>query len=255
MDHIVFVTGAGSGIGMATARRFAAEGARVIAADMNENAITGLAAELGGRIHPLCLNVTDRTAVAAAAALPEAFAAVTVLVNAAGLARGLGPAHEANLDDWDLMVDVNVKGVMYVTRAILPGMVARNRGHVVNIGSVAADYPYPGGHVYGATKAFVRQFTLNLREDLLGTAVRATCIEPGMTRTQFNIVRFRDDPGRADAIHRGIHCMTPDELAGVIHTVTTLPDHMNVNVMEVVPVQQAGAYRFHRMDETEGGRP
>ena len=168
---IILVTGATAGFGAAIARRFAAGGARIVAAGRRRERLDALVAEFSRDvIHPLVLDVRDRAAVEAAiAGLPAGFAEIDLLVNNAGLARGLAPAQEADLDGWEAMVDTNVKGLMYVTRAVLPGMVARNRGHIVNLGSTAALYPYPGGNVYGATKAFVRQFSLNLRADLLGT--------------------------------------------------------------------------------------
>ena len=182
----VLVTGATSGYGKATAERFHAAGARVIITGRRKDRLDAIAARLGRRSLPLCFDVTDRDAVTAAmSALPADFAAVDVLVNNAGGALGLEPAHQAKLDDWDAMIDVNIKGLTYMTRAVLPGMVERNRGHVVNLGSVAGSYPYPGGNVYGATKAFVAQFSLNLRADLHGSAVRVTSIEPGFSETEF----------------------------------------------------------------------
>jgi 3-hydroxy acid dehydrogenase/malonic semialdehyde reductase len=190
---IVFVTGASAGFGTAIARRFASDGAHVILAGRRGERLQALAAELGARTLPLILDVRDRDAVAAAVAnLPPAFAEVDLLVNNAGLALGLEPANAALLDDWEQMVDTNIKGLMYMTRALLPGMVARRRGHVINIGSVAGEWPYPGGNVYGASKAFVRQFSLNLRADLLGSKVRVTDIEPGLCAgTEFSNVRYR----------------------------------------------------------------
>src|ERR1700734_423555 len=187
----VFVTGASSGFGAAVARRFAADGARVIAAARRTDRVRDLAAELGPQILPLALDVRDRAAVAAAVAgLPPQFAAVDLLVNNAGLALGLNPAQDADLDDWDQMIDTNCKGLVYCTRAILPGMVARRAGHVINLGSVAGTYPNPGGNAYGGTKAFVHQFSLNLHSDLHGDGVRVTCAEPGMADNQFSVVGF-----------------------------------------------------------------
>src|SRR6201999_4439242 len=195
MSITVFVTGASSGFGAAVARRFAADGARVIAAARRVDRVKDLASEFGAQVLPLALDVRDRPAVAAAVAgLPAEFSAVDVLVNNAGLALGLNPAQQADLDDWDQMIDTNCKGLVYCTRAILPGMVARRRGHVINLGSVAGTYPYPGGNVYGGTKAFVHQFSLNLRSDLHGTGVRVTSVEPGLSGgTEFSVVRFGGD--------------------------------------------------------------
>src|SRR5271163_1767916 len=185
----VFVTGASSGFGAAVARRFAATGARVVAAARRADRLTKLAAELGPLVLPVTLDVRDRAAVAAVVdGLPAEFAEIDVLVNNAGLALGQDPAQSADLDDWDQMIDTNCKGLVYCTRAILPGMVARRRGHVISLGSVAGTYPYPGGNVYGGSKAFVHQFSLDLRSDLHGTGVRVTCVEPGMADTEFSTV-------------------------------------------------------------------
>ena len=238
----VFVTGASSGFGAAVARRFAAEGARVVAAARRTDRIADLVAELGPQVHPLILDVRDRAAVAAAVAgLPSEFAAVDLLVNNAGLALGLGPAQDADLDDWDQMIDTNCKGLVYVTRAILPGMVARGSGHVINLGSVAGTYPYPGGNVYGGTKAFVHQFSLNLRSDLHGTGIRVTCVEPGMADTEFSLTRFSGDKTKADAVYAGMQPMTPDDVAESIHWAATLPAHVNVNTIELMATAQSFA--------------
>lgn len=178
---IVFVTGATAGFGAALARRYIKAGMKVVGTGRRDDRLSALAKELGPNFHPLHLDVRERASVEAAIeALPRPFADIDILVNNAGLALGLEPAHKADLDDWDTMIDTNIKGVVYCTRAILPGMVARDRGHVINIGSVAGSYPYPGGNVYGASKAFVHQYSLNLRADLLGAKVRVTSFEPGM---------------------------------------------------------------------------
>jgi 3-hydroxy acid dehydrogenase/malonic semialdehyde reductase len=238
----VFVTGASSGFGAAVARRFAAEGARVVAAARRSDRVRDLVAELGPRVHPLTLDVRDRAAVAAAVAgLPAEFAAIDLLVNNAGLALGLNPAQDADLDDWDQMIDTNCKGLVYCTREILPGMVARGSGHVINLGSVAGSYPYPGGNVYGGTKAFVHQFSLNLRSDLHGTGVRVTCVEPGMADTEFSLTRFSGDRDKADAVYAGMQPMTPDDVAESIHWAATLPAHVNVNTIELMATAQSFA--------------
>lgn len=239
---IIFVTGASSGFGAAVARRFAADGARVVAAARRADRVRDLASELGSQILPLTLDVRDRAAVAQAiAGLPEEFRAVDVLVNNAGLALGLNPAQEADLDDWDQMIDTNCKGLVYCTRAILPGMVARGRGHVINLGSVAGSYPYPGGNVYGGTKAFVHQFSLNLRSDLHGTGIRVTCVEPGMADTEFSLVRFGGDQAKADNVYTGMRPMTADDIAESIHWAATLPQHVNVNTIELMATAQSFA--------------
>jgi NADP-dependent 3-hydroxy acid dehydrogenase YdfG len=238
----VFVTGASSGFGAAIARRFASSGARLVLAARRVERLEALAQELTVPAHVLPLDVTDRAAVARAVGeLPREFAAIDVLVNNAGGAMGLEPAQDANLDDWDWMVDTNCKGVMYVTRAVLPGMVLRDRGHVINIGSVAGTYPYPGGNVYGATKAFVEQFSLNLRADLAGKRVRVTNIEPGMAETEFSLVRFKGDAAKAGAVYKGFPPLSADDLAEVVHFCATLPEHVNVNRLELMSVMQSFA--------------
>jgi 3-hydroxy acid dehydrogenase / malonic semialdehyde reductase len=239
---IVFVTGASSGFGAAVARKFAADGARVIASARRAERVQELASEFGPQVLPLALDVRDRGAVAAAVAgLPAEFKAVDLLVNNAGLALGLGPAQDADLDDWDQMIDTNCKGLVYCTREILPGMVARKRGHVINLGSVAGSWPYPGGNVYGGTKAFVHQFSLNLRSDLHGTGVRVTCIEPGMADTEFSAVRFSGDKSKADNVYAGMQPMTADDIAESIYWTASLPQHVNVNTIELMPTAQSFA--------------
>src|ERR1700761_6334317 len=233
--EVVFVTGASSGFGAAVARRFAADGARVVAAARRTGRLRDLVDGFGPLVHPVALDVRDREAVAAAVAgLPEDFAPVDLLVNNAGLALGLGPAQDADLDDWDQMIDTNCKGLVYCTRAILPGMVARGRGHVINLGSVGGTYPYPGGNVYGGTKAFVHQFSLTLRSDLHGTGVRVTCVEPGMADTEFSLVRFSGDQSKADNVYQGMQPLTADDVAESVHWAASLPPHVNVNVIELM---------------------
>ena len=238
----IFVTGASSGFGAAIARRFASAGSRVVATARRLDRLKDLAAELGPQLLPVTLDVRDRGAVAdVIGGLPADFAEIDVLVNNAGAALGLNPAQEADLDDWEQMIDTNCKGLAYCTRAILPGMVARRRGHVVNLGSVAGTYPYPGGNAYGGTKAFVHQFSLNLRSDLHGTGVRVTCIEPGMADTEFSLVRFSGDQAKADAVYAGMQPLTADDIAESVYWTATLPPHVNVNTMELMPVAQSFA--------------
>jgi 3-hydroxy acid dehydrogenase/malonic semialdehyde reductase len=244
-----FVTGASNGFGAAIVRRFAAEGIRVVALARRQDRLAELAAELGGSVLPVRLDVRDRTAVQdVVAGLPTEFAEIDVLVNNAGLAKGLKPAQEADLDDWEEMIDTNCKGLVYCTRAILPGMVERGRGHVVNLGSVAGTYPYPGGNVYGATKAFVHQFTLNLRSDLHGTGVRATSVEPGLSgETEFSTVRFSGDQAQADAVYAGMQPLVPADIAEAVYWVVSQPPHVNINTIEMMPVAQSFApFQVHR---------
>lgn len=245
---LALITGASAGFGAAIARRFSADGAKLVLVGRRGDRLRALADELGG-CHVLVLDVRDRAAVAAGiAGLPADFQAIDLLVNNAGLARGLAPAQSADLDDWDAMVDTNIKGLMYMTRAVLPGMIERGVGHVVNLGSTAGEFPYPGGNAYGGTKAFVRQFSLNLRADLWGTPVRVTDVEPGLVGgTEFSTVRFGGDAAKAAAIYEGADALTPEDIADTVHWVATRPARVNVNVVQVMPVTQSfGPLRVHK---------
>ena len=253
MEHTVLVTGATAGFGEATARRFLAHGHKVIAVGRRVERLdtlkASLPAEQQAKLLTLVVDVCDSAKVdTLAATLPAEYVNVTVLVNNAGLALGLEPAYKALLSDWDRMIDTNIKGLVHMSRAFLPGMVERKRGHVINLGSVAANYPYPGGNVYGGTKAFVKQFSLNLRADLIGTPVRVTCIEPGMCAgTEFSNVRFKGDGHQAEKVYTGVKALSADDIAETIYWSATLPDHVNINVLEVMPVQQAfNAFNIHR---------
>jgi len=239
--RVALVTGATAGFGEAIARRLVAEGWRVIATGRRQARLRALAEAIGPAVLPFVLDVTDKAAIAALPALlPAEWREVEALVNNAGLALGLGPAAEADLDDWDTMVATNVTGLIHVTRALLPGMVARNCGHVVNLGSVAATYPYPGGHVYGASKAFVKQFSLNLRADLIGTGVRVTDIEPGLCGgTEFSEIRFHGDTAKAASIYAGTTPLTAADIAEAVSWVLHLPAHVNINRIEMMPTCQA----------------
>jgi len=246
---IILVTGATAGFGLAIARRFASHGGRIIAAGRRAERLEALQAELGEAVLPLTLDVRDRAAVEAAiSGLPAEWSAIDLLVNNAGLALGLNPAQSADLADWDQMVDTNIKGLMYMTRAVLPGMVERSRGHIINLGSTAGEFPYPGGNVYGASKAFVRQFSLNLRADLWGTPVRVTDIEPGLVGgTEFSNIRFKGDDEKVAAIYEGADALTPDDIAEAVYWAATLPARVNINVLQMMPVTQAfGPLRVHK---------
>jgi 3-hydroxy acid dehydrogenase/malonic semialdehyde reductase len=251
----VFISGASAGFGVTVAERFAAVGDRVVIAARRADRLTALAERLGSNVLPLVLDVSDRDAVQrVVVGLPATFAEIDVLVNNAGLAAGLEPAQDADLDDWDRMVDTNCKGLMYLTRAVLPSMVARGRGHVINIGSIAATHPYPGGNVYGATKAFVHQFSRNLRTDLHGTGVRVTCIEPGMVGgTEFSEVRFGGSVERAAAVYAGTTPLTALDVAEAVVWASDQPPHVNINLIELMPVVQSpGPLRIFRDDPGAG---
>ena len=243
--EIAFVTGATAGFGEAIARLFVAEGARVIASGRRSDRLEKLQSELGDTCLTVTLNVRDRDAVhAAVSSLPKDFADITILINNAGLALGKASAWEANIDDWETMVDTNIKGVLYCTREILPDMVARDRGHVINVASVAGNHFGPGGPVYSATKSFVTQFAMNTRADLIGRNVRVTSISPGMSETEFDIIRTGDSSVN---FYEDFKAMTSDDIAQVILDIVTLPSHVNVNTIEVMPVAQTfGSRLVHR---------
>jgi 3-hydroxy acid dehydrogenase / malonic semialdehyde reductase len=247
---IVLVTGATSGFGYAIARRFAEDGEQVIAVGRRQERLDALVRELGAlRIHPIKLDVRDNEAVTTAIdGLPPELCAIDVLVNNAGLALGLEPAQQAKVENWEEMVDTNIKGLMYLTRAVLPGMVTRDQGLIINIGSVAGNYAYPGGNVYGASKAFVHMFSLNLRADLTGTRVRVTDVQPGLVGgTEFSSVRFKGDQDRVKNMYQGANALTPDDVAEAVHWIAHLPPRVNINTLEMMPVSQTfGPLQVHR---------
>lgn len=245
---LVLVTGASSGIGRATVRRFVEDGATVLMTARRGPLLQELAQELGPRALPFELDVTQPQAVERFfATLPEPLQAITVLVNNAGAAFGLDPADQARFEDWQAMVDLNITGLLRLTHAVLPGMVARDRGHIINVGSVAGAYPYPGGNVYGACKAFVQQFSLNLRCDLHGRRVRVSNIEPGLVETDFSLVRFAGDATRAASVYQGIESMRPEDIAEAVVWCASMPERVNVNRIEMMATMQTPAgFRFHR---------
>jgi NADP-dependent 3-hydroxy acid dehydrogenase YdfG len=243
------VTGATSGFGRAIARSLHGAGFHVVALGRRQERLEELAATLGtARLWFRALDVRDQQALATLPeTMPHDWPAVSVLVNNAGLALGLEPAQRAALEDWETMVDTNIKGMLHATHAFLPGMAQRGRGHVVNMGSVAAHYPYPGGCTYGGTKAFVAQFGKGLRCDLLGTGVRVTTIEPGMCETEFSQVRFKGDKERAAAVYQGTKPLSADDVAQAVLWVIGQPLHVNINSIELMPVCQAwGPFAIHR---------
>jgi 3-hydroxy acid dehydrogenase/malonic semialdehyde reductase len=246
---VVFITGATSGFGAAAARRYVAAGGKVIATGRREDRLLTLRDELGhDNCHVIPLDVRDRAAMEAAiAAIPAPFDQINIVLANAGLALGLQPAAETDLDDWQTMIDTNVSGLVYTVRLLLPGLIARGGGHVVTLGSVAGEYAYPGGSVYAATKAFVKHFALAIRSDLQGKNVRVTDIEPGLTETEFSLVRFKGDDAKATKPYEGTKAMTADDIAESIYWATTLPAHVNVNKIQLMATTQAiGPFDIHR---------
>ncbi len=240
VQMIAMVTGASSGFGEAISRQLVHAGYKVIGTGRRAERLAALADELGEQFLPLAFDVQDKAATRAAiAVLPAEWSEVDLLVNNAGLALGLEPAHKADLEDWEQMIATNISGLALLTRLLLPGMVARNRGHVINIGSIAGTYPYPGGNVYGATKAFVKQFSLNLRADLAGTAIRVTNVEPGLCGgTEFSNVRFHGDDAKAASVYQGVEAIQPEDIANTVLWVSQQPAHVNINSIEIMPVAQ-----------------
>ncbi|CAM3706149.1 SDR family NAD(P)-dependent oxidoreductase [Polynucleobacter antarcticus] len=243
-DSVVLVTGATAGIGRAIATRFLAEGYKVIATGRRTERLDSLYHSIPQDQHDQLyiaqLDVTDHVEIGNfISSIPADFKNIHVLVNNAGLALGLEPAYKAELLEWFQMIDTNIKGLMNMTTAVLPGMIERQHGHIFNVGSVAGTYPYPGSNVYGSTKAFVHQYTADLRTSLANTGLRVSSIEPGMiSGTEFSNVRLKDDD-RAKKVYEGIEALTPDDMAETIFWAATLPAHVNVNTLEVMPVQQA----------------
>jgi 3-hydroxy acid dehydrogenase/malonic semialdehyde reductase len=248
-DKIVFITGASAGIGLATARLFAAQGARLLLAARRHERLVAEAPSLNGAagVYTLQLDVTDAAAVQRAVdSLPAQWQNIDILINNAGLSRGLDKLYEGKLQDWDEMIDTNIKGLLYVTRAVVPGMVERGRGHIVNLGSTAGRMTYPNGAVYCATKAAERSITEGLREDLLGTPLRVTTVDPGMVETEFSEVRFRGDKTRAAKVYENVTPLTPDDVADAIHYAVTRPPHVNISEILLTPLAQANSLLFHR---------
>jgi hypothetical protein len=256
MPKTLLITGATSGFGEATARRFAAEGHRVIITGRRKERLEALRKELEGlhgdlgdhdRVHALHFDVRDHDAtVRAIAALPAAWSSIDVLVNNAGLAAGLDPIQEGSLQDWERMLDTNVKGLLHVTRAVLPGMIARKAGHIINIGSTAGKEVYPKGNVYCASKHAVDALTKAMRQDLLPHGIKVTQIAPGLAETEFSVVRFHGDAERAKQVYQGLQPLRPEDIAELVHYVTTLPPHVCINDLVVTPTAQANSMVVHR---------
>jgi len=250
-NKVVFITGASSGIGRSCARAFAQQGARLILAARRLERLNELAVELnqkpGKDILVLALDVRDQPAVEGAInGLPAEWTAIDVLVNNAGLSRGLDKIHEGKLEDWEEMIDANIKGLLYVSRAVIPGMVQRDRGHVINIGSIAGHEVYPGGNVYCATKFAVRALSKGMRLDLNGTSIRVSEVAPGMVETEFSLVRFRGDKERAGKVYQGLTPLSPDDIAAAVVYCATRPPHVNVSELLIMPTAQASATLAHR---------
>jgi 3-hydroxy acid dehydrogenase / malonic semialdehyde reductase len=248
---IVFVTGASAGIGRATALAFAAEGARLLLAARRAGKLAEVASECRNRgaaaVHSIDLDVRDHRAVQNAIdSLPNEWAEIDVLVNNAGLSRGLEKLYVGRVEDWEEMIDTNVKGLLYVTRAVVPGMVVRGRGHIVNLGSTAGELAYPNGAVYCGTKAAERLINDGLRQDVLGTPLRVTSVDPGMVETDFSLVRFRGDQERAAKVYKGVTPLSPEDVAEVIVWATKQPDHVNIARVSMTTVHQANSILFHR---------
>lgn len=234
------ITGATAGFGAATAQRFARAGWRVVATGRRADRLQALVQQLGAdRVAAAPFDVRDETAMdAALAALPDGFRDIDVLINNAGLALGTAPAQQAQLDDWRTMIETNVNGLVVLTHRLLPALIAR-QGSIINISSIAASYAYPGSNVYGATKAFVAQFSLGLRSDLHGTGVRVTSLEPGLAETEFTLVRTNGDRAAADTLYQGAHPLTGEDVAEAAFWVASLPLHVNINRLEMMPVSQS----------------
>ena len=250
-EKIVFITGASSGIGAATALAFASQGVRLLLAARRAGKlaqVASLALERGAAtVHSIDLDVRAHRAVQTSiATLPPEWAQIDVLVNNAGLSRGLDKLYMGKIEDWDEMIDTNIKGLLYVTRAVVPGMVVRGRGHVVNLGSTAGEFTYPGGAVYCASKAAERAINDGLRQDLLGTPVRVTSVDPGMVETDFSLVRFRGDAERAAKVYKGVTPLTPEDVADAILWAVSRPAHVNIARVSLTSVDQANSLLFHR---------
>jgi serine 3-dehydrogenase (NADP+) len=242
MTRTVLITGATSGFGAAAVERFAGAGWRVIATGRRAERLRPFVDRFGAdKVHAAAFDVRDETAMEAAlSALPEDFRGIDVLINNAGLALGTAPAQSANLQDWRTMIDTNITALVTLTHRLLPTLVER-KGAIINMSSVAASYPYPGGNTYGGSKAFVKQFSLGLRSDLHGTGVRVTSIEPGMAETEFTLVRTHGDQAASDKMYGGATPMTAEDIAEQLYYIATLPPHLNINRLEIMPVTQSFA--------------
>ena len=255
MTKTVLITGASSGFGEACAKRFAVNGDRLILAARSVDKLKSLRDSLANKcdifIHRLDVSSKESIDIFFSA-LPDVFSDIDILINNAGLALGINPAHEASLDDWETMIDTNIKGLVRITRQVLPAMVEKNSGHIINMGSIAGTWPYPGGNVYGSTKSFVQQFSRSLRADLLGKAIRVTNIDPGLAETNFSIVRMNGDIDKASSLYENTKPLVAEDIADIIFWVSSVPKHVNINTLEVMPNCQAwGPLIIHREREDQ----
>lgn len=252
-NKIVLITGASSGIGAACAEIFAQGKARLILNARRQEALESLKAQLekdyGVACYLLPFDVRDRaTLETSLSSLPSDWSEIEVLINNAGLSRGLDPLQEGSIQDWEEMIDTNIKGLLYMTRSITPGMVKRGSGHVINVGSIAGHQTYPKGNVYCATKAAVRTLSEGLKQDLLGTPVRVSCVDPGLVQTEFSLVRFRGEEEKAEKTYQGLTPLSPEDIADVIYFCATRPPHVNISEMLVIPTDQSGSTMVYRRD-------
>ncbi len=254
MNKTILITGATSGFGASCAEKFADNNWQLILCGRRVQKLEEMKKKLGKKVpvHLADFDIRDRQSVKQmVAAIPEDFSDIDVLVNNAGLALGLSPSHEIDLDDWETMVDTNIKGLLYMTRFILPAMVERKKGHIVNLGSIAGNWPYPGGNTYGASKAFVKQFSHNLRTDVHGTGVRVTNIEPGLAKTEFSLVRFKGDKEKAASVYKDVEALTGEDIAETIWWAVNQPPHVNISRIEIMPTcQSCAALNVHRTEKS-----
>jgi 3-hydroxy acid dehydrogenase / malonic semialdehyde reductase len=250
-NSIVLITGASSGIGLACARAFAQAGAKIILSARRLERLESLSQELQKEfstgVYILPMDVTQRSQVESQLKnLPDDWSKIDILINNAGLSRGLDKLYEGNIQDWEEMIDTNVKGLLYVTRSVVPGMVERGRGHVINIGSLAGHQTYPKGNVYCGTKVAVRAISEGLKQDLLGTALRVTSVDPGLVETEFSKVRFRGDEDRAQGVYQGLTPLTPEDVANTVFYCATRPPHVNISEVLMMPTDQSGSTLVYR---------
>ena len=246
---IVLITGATSGIGKSCAELFSKKGYKIILIGRRKKRLISISKKLKKLSLPLQLDVRDKKEVfKTISKLPKNFKKISVIINNAGLAWGVEPAQDADLKKWEIMIDTNCKGLIYMTKAVLPDLIKRNNGHIINIGSVAGTYPYSGGNVYGGTKSFVKQFSLGLKSDLLGTKIRITNIEPGMTNTEFSKIRYSGDKKKADKVYEKMSPLTGLDIAETIYWCVKRPKHVNINSVELMPLQQG--FNFFAVSRT-----